>query len=296
MPWSRRRESKATSDEDSSDFAINISRQLEEEEEARQLTRQFYKEVEYRQNRLSEFEWGVETYDVRDDLADDTGANGRTNNKRTVIKTSVSPTNSSRRTFANQSLKRPSQSQPNPSNSYPLFPPFWSFPLFSSPAPSPATSAGLFSGGGATVYSSGRSLRAEFDILESTIKSSDLKSRNKFSWNAIYIGNPEQMDQAVKLFVGSLILLSVVYLAAGMPGNPLGGIMVVDLSIIDEASSCVKEAGAFVEVIFEGAAGGVIAGVGKAGEAICWLEESAAMAGSAVEIVARSVEELVIGA
>eukprot|EP00986_Skeletonema_menzelii_P010874 scaffold5437_cov137-Skeletonema_menzelii.AAC.8 len=60
----------------------------------------------------------------------------------------------------------------------------------------PAVSAGLFSGGGSTVYSSGRSIRAEIDILNRSM-TEDTKGMER--WNVDFELSPEQMENLLKI-------------------------------------------------------------------------------------------------
>lgn len=77
--------------------------------------------------------------------------------------------------------------------------------LFSLFAPSqPPQSAGLFSGQGTTVYST-RSIKAEIQILESTIKNNEENEKLEM--------NKEQLEGRVRTVLISLIVLSAAYIA-----------------------------------------------------------------------------------
>lgn len=132
------------------------------------------------------------------------------------------------------------------------------------PAQKPAVSAGLFSGGGSTVYSSGRSIRAEIDILN---RSMTEEAKRREGRNAIDLDLiPEQMESLLK-FVG----VSLVFLAV---------------------------AGAVLEVSGGGGISNIMIGVGNGevfmGEEAAWLiKESSMLAASIVDAVC-SVEGMLL--
>ena len=251
------------------DFAFSSYMSEEAKVKGEQLARQFYQELEYRRHRSSEFEWNESEEETCFTRRNDQN-NGSKNTKKRIIPTS--------RVFKNKTTSPVTPQRPALSiGSSILFP----FPLFSfsqSPPPSPsAASAGLFSGGGGTVYSPGRSIRAQIDILETTPKNQDGNNRMREGWggwNRINFGLVEQLDtveQFGKLVVCSLILVLVFYLAVEVLGSTSDLLEVVMKE--NEISS-----------IFLAGRDGADFASGA----------SSAVAGSLVEVVTRSMEELLI--
>jgi len=84
--------------------------------------------------------------------------------------------------------------------------------LLASPSPS-ETSAGLFSGTGGTIYSSGRSVHAEIEILESALKINHTDDNGVWgkALSLFNVNDAEELEK-LKLILVSLIILSVVYI------------------------------------------------------------------------------------
>jgi len=161
-----------------------------------------------------------------------------------------------------------SSKEPPPSASLSIF------RFFSSPAP-PTASAGLFSGSGTTVYSSGRSIRAEIEILETTLKNNDAKDNKK--------QETEELCRTVA--ISFIIMLSAGYFVS--EASTSGG---TTLILGDGASA--DHVMSLVDGMF-----GIMVNVGYddvfLGEEAAWLvRESSGLAAFVVETV-RSVEELV---
>lgn len=90
---------------------------------------------------------------------------------------------------------------------------------FLNPPPSPPSSAGLFSGKGKTAYSSGRSLRAEVQLLESSFNKHETGA-GLIRWDGVYVDNsPDQFEKILKATAGTLTVLAVAYLAMGLRGE-----------------------------------------------------------------------------
>lgn len=217
-----------------------------------ELARAFYQELEYRNTRAPEFDC--------DDKADETY----------TVHASSSP---SIRIKASQPTRR-TTNQLSPT-SRPQQPIFGIFSFLNQQPTTPAASAGLFSGSGSTVYSSGRSIRAEIEILESTIRKNEQKEAS--TWNGIYVGSPEQIEQVLKATVGAVVLLSATYFAIELSGGAIG-IGFLDTAVKDGVSS-------FMVVLSDGV---------DIGGAAWMVEESSAFAVSLAEAVVRSVEGLVL--
>jgi hypothetical protein len=234
------------------------------EDEGRRLAREFYMELQYRQGSKPLHESAQEN-------SSDSGTG--TNTKVNPVRVRAS----SRRAFANQPTVSSSPSQVSPSL-------FSMIPFFSS-APRPATSAGLFSGTGTTVYSSGRSIRAEIELLETTLKNNDARRQDR-----TYFVAPEQLDDVLRLVALSLVVLSAAYIAVEASGAAVG----MQLMTWDGAAA---SANRVVALVTDGVSG-VVIGVGNGevfvGEEAAWLmRESSEFAAIVVDAV-RSVERLVL--
>jgi len=245
----------------------------QEDLKGQELAREFYQELESRQGQSSS-EYNPRGNDDETYTVNDRGGKNKqnTDGNQNTIKTvtirangnNASSTSSSRRAFTNTNQPTNTSSQQS-SPVFPLFP-FISFP---TPAPRPATSAGLFSGSGTTVYSSGRSIRAEIEILETTLKNNDAKN-NKQGWD------PEQTEEVFRLAVVSLIVLSAAYIAV----EASGGMAVISWDGAAASASSIMVSVGNGDVFM--------------GEEAAWLmKESSGLAASVVEAV-RSVEALVL--
>ena len=138
-------------------------------------------------------------------------------------------------------------------------------------AQKPAVSAGLFSGGGSTVYSSGRSIRAEIDILNRSM-TEDPKGREK--WSVDFDLSPEQMENLLKILGSSLVFIAIAGIVFEVSG---GGVSTITL-------------------INDGITNMISVGKGEVfmGEEAAWLmKESSTLSASIVDAV-TSVERIVL--
>ena len=143
------------------------------------LAAQFYQELEYRDIAI-------------DDASEDTSQDERDTTNMRSIETNDGASTERRRRIV------PTQNKSTSNESLLEF----LFSLFASP--SPPQSAGLFSGQGTTVYST-RSIKAEIQILESTIKNNEENEKLEM--------DKEQLEVRVRTVLISLIVLSAAYIA-----------------------------------------------------------------------------------
>ena len=257
---------------------------FEEEDQAQLLAREFYEELEYRQNQSSEpipEQYNDETYTDRIRGETDPNKDASINTIRTTRIRAADGSNPpssprSRQLFTNQQ---------------PAAPPPRDFPFFSFLAPPsrPSPSAGLFSGKGMTVYSSGRNIRAEIEILETAIKHSEAKKRKP--WDDIYIASPEQMEEIIRLVALSLVVASVAYIAI----EASGGMAVISFdSAAASADHVVSLMGDATKDILSSTMVSVRNGDVFMGEEAAWLtKESSELAAQVVQAV-HFVEELAV--
>lgn len=149
--------------------------------------------------------------------------------------------------------------------------PLMTFLSFINPPPPPRSSAGLFSGEGKTASSSGRSLRADLQLLEP----SQDNAASIIGWDGLYIdnyfsGHPDQLDQVVKAAAGTLIVISVAYFVMEMAGG---------LTHVEGLSRTFIVLSDGVEV---------------GGDAAWLVEESRALIGVMGEALVHSVEEMMV--
>ena len=142
----------------------------------------------------------------------------------------------------------------------------------------PAVSAGLFSGGGSTVYSSGRSIRAEIDILNRSI-AEDAKRGDGWKNGIDFDLSPEQMESLLKFVGTSLVFIAIAGVIIEVSGGGLGTITLVNDAAKDGISS-------------------MMIGVGNGdvflGEDAAWLiKESSTLAATIVDAVS-AVEGMVL--
>ena len=114
-------------------------------------------------------------------------------------------------------------------------------PLFTTqiPAsPKAAGSAGLFSGGGSTVYSSGRSIRAEIDILNRGMaedaKRGDGWGKNGIDFDSI---SQEQLESLLRFVGASLVFLAISGVIIEVSGGGISAITLVNDAAQDGISS-----------------------------------------------------------
>ncbi len=140
-----------------------------------------------------------------------------------------------------------------------------------------AVSAGLFSGGGSTVYSSGRSIRAEIDILNRSM-AEDSKRREKWYYVDFDL-SPEQMENLMKILGSSLVIIAIAGIVFEVSGGGASAITLINDATQDGISS-------------------LMIGIGNGevfmGEEAAWLmKESSTIAASIVDAVS-SVEGMVL--
>ncbi|KAL7522197.1 hypothetical protein ACHAWX_006885 [Stephanocyclus meneghinianus] len=240
-----------------------------QEEEAQKLAKEFYKELENRQatkslNIISKLDDRDQMYDVlrsRPSSSDSGGSKIIFSSPSTTIKSS----------------------SPN----------FGFFPSFFHPPPPPTpASAGLFSGRGHTAYSSGRSIRAEMQLLDSSLTKRG-GTQSIVGWNdVVQSSRTDQFEQLVKLAAGTLIVLSATYLAIHLSGE-LAIVFPWEEAVFDPmVDGIVKDGLSRVLVVL----GDGVEHVGSVivGDATWFVGESSAFVGSVGQAVARSMEELVL--
>ncbi|KAL3795206.1 hypothetical protein ACHAW5_004008 [Stephanodiscus triporus] len=238
------------------------------EDEGRRLAREFYQELQYRRG-------SKPLHESEKENRSDSGAETIPKNNAVRVRAST------RRTFTIQ----PTPSSSRESSSLFSLLPFFSFPAM---APRPAASAGLFSGSGTTVYSPGRSIRAEIELLETTSRNNDARNNDVRHWS--YVGTPEQLDDVFRLIALSLIVLPSAYVVA----EASGAAGMTEIMTWEDAAACAYR---LVALMNDGMSG-VVIGVGNGdvfvGEDAAWLmRESSELAAIVVDAV-RSVERLVL--
>lgn len=258
----------------------------EAEEEGLRLAREFYNELQVRGRGRSDIQ-SLYDYDTDDD--DENGVSSKSGDEGA----SWMRRTSSSRTFVNNNQSSPSSSSSSPRETS-LEALFSFFSSFDSSRRT--TSAGLFSGSGISVYSPGRSLRAEIELLETIMNKNDAAtdiSKNNDSSidyndtvrNGIYIGT-----------------LSLVVLSAISSGVGMDLIMTSDYSPVaslEDAFASLNHLLALIDdVTREGISSVmIIANNGEVfmNEEAHWLmRESSELAATFVDTMHRSVEELVM--
>jgi len=268
----------------------------EAEEEGLRLAREFYNELQVRGRGRSDIQ-SLYDYDTDDDdengvssKSGDEGANSGNTGSSWMRRTSSS------RTFVNNNQSSPSSSSsssssPRETSLEALFSFFSSFDSSRR-----TTSAGLFSGSGISVYSPGRSLRAEIELLETIMNKNDAAtdiSKNNDSSidyndtvrNGIYIGT-----------------LSLVVLSAISSGVGMDLIMTSDYSPVASLEDAFASLNHLLAIIDDVTREGIssvmiIANNGEVfmNEEAHWLmRESSELAATFVDTMHRSVEELVM--
>lgn len=157
--------------------------------------------------------------------------------------------------------------------------PLFAILSFLKPPPPPSASAGLFSGRGQTAHSSGRSQRAEVQLLESSLNNKN--GARIIGWDGIIIDSkPDQLEQILKAAAGTLVVLSVAYLAMELTG----GLAIVFPWEEAVAAGIAKEGISSVMIVLGD-------GVEHVGSLV--VEESVALVGSMGPLV-HSFEELML--
>ncbi len=259
---------------DADDFASFNNLGRGEDDDGRRLAREFYQELHNRQSLSPKVD------DVRRG-GEDTN-NGESQAGKFKASETGNSTNDKRRSTD------PTVSPSSQNSSSPLFS-FLSF--FSLAPPRPAPSAGLFSGSGITVYSSGRSIRAEIEILETTLKRNDDQQNNK--WAGI-LGRtksgdaPQQSDEVFRITIALLIVLSTVYVVFAIAGMTEAQIWDGSAASLSHGMSLLNDA-TKTSVEFSVDHGDTF----MQEEALWLIRQSSDWAERAAEAV-RSVEELVL--
>lgn len=189
------------------DFASFNNLGRGESDEGRRLAREFYRELQSRKGRSPSSSGKVNNYeDIR------TGLNSSNDYDSRAARLQASWKGGSMMHDKKGTLAKESSQSSQESLS-----PLLSFLSFFSPTPRPAASAGLFSGSGTTVYSSGRSIRAEIEILETTLKrNGDHQNKRK---GACIGSTPQQSDEAFRVAVALIIVLSVACVIVASSGG-----------------------------------------------------------------------------
>eukprot|EP00804_Cyclotella_cryptica_P015816 CCRYP_006325-RA/>CCRYP_006325-RA protein AED:0.15 eAED:0.15 QI:0/-1/0/1/-1/1/1/0/285 len=238
----------------------------DQEEEAQRLAKEFYKELEHRQ--AAKFSTRNSELDDRNDVL--------------RSRPSGSDGGGSKVLFSS-----PPRSIKNPGPSIAFFPSF-----FHPQPPPPPASAGLFSGRGHTAYSSGRSIHAEIQLLDSSLNKGD-DTQKSGGWNAVFVSNhTDQFEQLLKLAAGTLIVLSATYLTIEVAGE-LAFVFPWEEAVFDPlVDGIVKDGISRVLVVL----GDGVEHVGTViiEDAAWFVGESSALAGSVGQAVARSMEGLVL--
>lgn len=247
---------------DGDDFASYNGGGYEDDNDnmGQELARKFYEEVEYRQSQPPPPE-------LKDNIIKDTTTNTIRTVRIQANRNTDKSTSNSRRLFTNQPVTASAASSSSPLSD------ILSFFSISPPAPQ---SAGLFSGGGTTVYGR-RSIQAEIQVLETTLKNQeDAEKRKK---NGIIIRTPEQLEDVLRATLVSLILLSAAYITVESGGG-------MEVLSVDHVAGLLND-------VTEGLSSVMISvGDGEVfmGEEAAWLmKESSELAAAAVEVV-KSIE------
>ncbi len=207
--------------DDADDFAslFNILDQGEDDE-GRRLAREFYQELHIRQNRSpsSSSRDGNKLEDIR---RGEDSINYYGESQAGRINASGKDEAKSRDRRRMNTANQPTASPYSQESSSPLL----ALLSFFSPAPRPAPSAGLFSGSGTTVYSSGRSIRAEIELLETTIKRNGDQQSTSNKWPGLLGGiqqqqsdTPQLSDEVFRIAVALLIVLSAAHIVITIGG------------------------------------------------------------------------------
>lgn len=274
-------------------------------EGGQELARQFYDELEYRQSmgELSTSPGEPAGFDDADDR-DDKKTRGtirasvgilKNNDSGNGASSSQSNSNSSSKgwPFAAKSQSTNESKRPaTPAFDFDIFDLF----SFAAPPPRPSPSAGLFSGSGATVYSPGRSIRAEIEILETQIKNSEARESNssgkRFRWEP-----SEEQEELIRSIISLAILLSVAYVAVesagGVEALSMDGASASADHVVGLLNDVAKDLVATKEEISS-----IMLSVGQGdvllGEEAAWLMKESAEIAKTVSEAVRMVEEIVL--
>lgn len=265
----------------------------EAEEEGLRLAREFYNELQVRGRGRSDTQ-SLYDYDTDDDddengvssKSGDEGANSGNTGSSWMRRTSSS------RTFVNNNQSAPSSSSSPRETSLEAL-----FSFFSSLDSSRrTTSAGLFSGSGISVYSPGRSLRAEIELLETIMNKNDAVT-DISKTNDSTIDYNDTVRNGVYIGTLSLIVLSAISSGVGMDL-----IMTSDYSPVASFEDAFASLNHLLAVIDDITREGIssvmiIANNGEVfmNEEAHWLmRESSELAATFVDTMHSSVEELVM--
>ena len=156
-------------------------------------------------------------------------------------------------------------------------------PLFTTqiPAsPKAAGSAGLFSGGGSTVHSSGRSIRAEIDILNRSM-AEDAKRGDGWGKNSIDFDSmsSEQVESLLRFVGASLVFLAISGVIIEVSGGGISAITLVNDAAKEGISSMMI---------------GVSSGDVFLGEDAAWLIKESSIFAATIMDAVSSVEGMVL--
>lgn len=138
----------------------------------------------------------------------------------------------------------------------------------------PAVSAGLFSGGGSTVYSSGRSISAEIDILNRSM-TEDSKEGERWSIEIIEL-SPEQVENLLRMLGSSLIVAAIAGVVLEVTSGGLHSITLFNEGSISSTMVSVTNGDVFW------------------GEEAAWLIKESTSFGYSITETIRSIEGLVL--
>lgn len=182
----------------------------EAEEEGLRLAREFYKELQLRRQRERSSDiLPFYEYDNDDDDDENCGCTSKSNGEGTSIRNVGS-------SWIRRTSSVPSSSSSSAPRESSLEALFSFFSSLDSSNTRRTTSAGLFSGSGISVYSPGRSLRAEIELLETIINQKDAASAISNTDNDKSINNNDTVWNGIYIGTLSLIILSVVSSGVGM--------------------------------------------------------------------------------
>jgi len=251
---------------DGDDFAsYNGGYEEDNDNMGQELARKFYEEVEYRQSQPPS---SSSISDLEDNIIKDTTTNTIRTVRIQANRNTDKSTSNSRRLFTNQPVTASAASSSSPLSD------ILSFFSISPPAPQ---SAGLFSGTGTKVYSSGRSIQAEIQLLETTLKNQEEAEKRKK--NGIIIRTPEQLEDVLRATLVSLILLSAAYMTVESGGG-------MEVLSVDHVAGLLNDVNEGLSSVMISVGDGEV----FMGEEAAWLmKESSELAAAAVEVV-KSIE------
>ena len=250
---------------DGDDFAsYNGGYEEDNDNMGQELARKFYEEVEYRQSQPPS---SSSISELEDNIIKDTTTNTIRTVRIQANRNTDKSTSNSRRLFTNQPVTASAAASSSPLSD------ILSFFSISPPAPQ---SAGLFSGRGTTVYGR-RSIQAEIQLLETTLKNQEEAEKRKK--NGIIIRTPEQLEDVLRATLVSLILLSAAYMTVESGGG-------MEVLSVDHVAGLLNDVNEGLSSVMISVGDGEV----FMGEEAAWLmKESSELAAAAVEVV-KSIE------